>query len=344
MNALKNDGILGMRNVLCAYVNSKKEPLTMNSMPLIVQIEPTTLCNITCQMCVNPQIKRQRRHMLFKEFKEIVDGLSLVRKISLTGAGEPLLNPGIFAMLDYAKSKNILIGLSTNGMLLNAENIRKITDINIDWINISLDAATAKTYESIRRGANFEILISNIKPLTEAMKRRRGIISLWFVVMKNNFQELPQVVSIAEKIAVKKITVALGHDFGLESLRNDVFDDNYSVVTEKLIPIQSVLKTAKNLANHKKIVLNCVNVPNQAGRRTCKWPWTSCYITVEGFVVPCCMRGADPEVSNFGNIFKDTFIDIWNNSCYQDFRRELRSDVIPQYCKGCPSYYQSLII
>ncbi len=41
-------------------------------------------------------------------------------------------------------------------------------------------------------------------------------------------------------------------------------------------------------------------------KKTYHWPFTSCFLTCDGYVTPCCIR-QDPSVFNFGNIFKMPF-------------------------------------
>ncbi|HEB41896.1 MAG TPA: hypothetical protein ENI08_02670 [Candidatus Dependentiae bacterium] len=51
----------------------------------------------------------------------------------------------------------------------------------------------------------------------------------------------------------------------------------------------------------------------------CMWSKNSCFITVDGYVTPCCVR-PDPMVFNFGNIFQKSFREIWNSNKYKKFR------------------------
>jgi len=67
----------------------------------------------------------------------------------------------------------------------------------------------------------------------------------------------------------------------------------------------------------------------------CRWPFDSCFITVDGFVTPCCIR-ANPEVFNFGNIFETPFKEIWNGEKYQKFRETMIKNLPNPICDNCP--------
>jgi len=339
----KKRGFWGLRDIFLAYTNLKREPLIMSNYPLLLQIEPTTHCNLNCRMCLAPISRREKRHILFEEFKEIIRTVPSVEKISLVGAGEPLLNPSFFDMIDYAKSRGILIGFATNGHLLNHANCTKVIESSVDWLNISLDSSNKSGYEYIRDGADFGQLTENIRRLMKMLgKGNVPDVSLWFVLMKDNLKELPDIVKLTKKLGAGKIRAQLQHCWGSKNIRNKF--EQWPTEKDRG-SIKSILIEANQVALREKVNFGYVNIPDISQRRGCKWPWKSCYITVEGFVTPCCLQGADPEVINFGNIFKESFETIWNNEGYSDFRRLLSSsNGCPDICVGCPAYHQRLKI
>lgn len=342
IQALKQDHAAGLKNLLAAYDNLLKEPLEMSSYPLIIQIEPTLHCNLECGMCVNPLSKRKKRHMALDEFRRIVDSLRFLRKISLVGAGEPLLNPAIFDMTAYAKSKDIHIGFATNGMLLNDSVCRKIVDSRLDWINISVDSANKDRYETIRKGADFGLLSGNMRRLVKAKGNKSyPEISAWFVIMQDNLSELPDVIKLSRDNGIGKVSAQLEHSWNDDSLKKKIAAAERK---DFMVKIRDVLKEARRTAFESNVEFEYVNVPDNTAPRACKWPWKSCYITAEGFVTPCCLHGSDPTVINFGNILENDFYAIWNGAGYQDFRRSLVSASPPKICAGCTAYHRTLKI
>lgn len=336
--SFKKNGISGIKNLALSCLDFYRESLKVFSALFIVQIEPTLYCNLRCQMCMNPFSKREKKHMSFGQFKKIIDDIPFVGKISLVGVGEPLLNPELFKMISYAKSKDILVGFTTNGMLLEEDICRKIMTALPHWINISVDSANKNKFEAIRKGADFSLFLENIKQLLKIKgKNRLPEISFWFVLMKDNLAELGSVIELAKNLGIKKVFSQLQHSWGDNKQLNNGHEMD-------LAQVKSVLKEATKLARQEKVHFEYVNVPDILGKRQCKWPWKACYITAEGFITACCLHGSDPGLLNFGNIFKEDFESIWNSRLYQDFRQQLKSNSPPSICKGCPGYFSKLRI
>ena len=342
VDSLFKGGPAELKNLIFAYFNLKAEPQKMSSQPLFVQIEPTLYCNLQCNMCVNPLSKREKRHMGLEEFKIILQKMPFVRKISLVGAGEPLLNPQLFQMISHAVKKGIRTGFATNGMLLDAENCQKIIDCGAHWVNISIDSADKEKFEAIRKGADFNLILEGIKRLLQI--RGKGTLpeaSLWFVLMQDNQEELAKVIHLAKGTGIKKVFAQLEHHWNNAQLKKNIAHRGSEDFWEKL---RANLSKARAAAKSLGVYFEYVNVPDTKSRRGCKWPWKSCYLTAEGFITPCCLQSANPEVINFGNVLKEDFKDIWNNLSYQKFRDFLKSDTAPQACLGCSAYYKRLKI
>jgi len=337
LSALRRDGLPGIRNLALAYKNLRAEPATMSSSPVMAQIEPTLHCNLACLMCANPLSSRQRRHLSLDEFKSIVDGMSFLKKLSLVGAGEPLMNTALFDMIAYAKSKGILTGFATNGMLLNDAMCEKILKSGADWINISIDSADKERFESIRKGARLNTVTANIHRLVEIKgSRKRPEISVWFVIMKDNMDDLPGVIRLAASLGVKKVSAQLEHNWSNEKLRGGMLESHSK---DFYASVGRLLKRSRDAARSEGVKFDYVNVPDPASGRACKWPWKSCYITAEGFVTPCCLQGSDPEVINFGNLLESDFAGIWNSAGYRHFRDSLKTATPPGICADCTAYF-----
>ena len=53
-----------------------------------------------------------------------------------------------------------------------------------------------------------------------------------------------------------------------------------------------------------------------------------------GDIVPCCIIG-DEKVESFGNIYTQEYDEIWNSERYLNFRKQIKQNEIPEYCKNC---------
>jgi len=55
----------------------------------------------------------------------------------------------------------------------------------------------------------------------------------------------------------------------------------------------------------------------------CNWPWEAIVINPNGSVSPCC--SVEDEKDDFGNIFENSFKEIWNNDKYRQARRFIKN-------------------
>lgn len=323
---------------LCLTISTLKiEPSYVYSQPFRIYLEPTTRCNLECQMCYFPTSERPKQDLSFNNFLKILDQFPYLQDLQLQGIGEPLLNPDIFRMAEYAKTKRIRVGLFTNTTLINSDVAKKIVNSGIDWINLSLDGANPKIYEMIRRGANFERVIQNIKILLGTKRRHTPRISIWFTGMKMNILELPAIIRLAKRLGIERVIAQGIHFWGNDFYRDYLKKDS---LLEDIDLTRKIFIQAAEEAKRLKVSLDFR--PRYFEKRTerlCRWPWVSCFISVEGYVTPCCVQGSDPKIINFGNIFEKDFKEIWNSSAYQEFRRQLKSQCPPEICQDCPGCY-----
>lgn len=119
---------------------SRKPFLT--GFPLHLDVELSSHCNLRCKMCFQRHMVGGRRHMDAALFKRIVDeGMREgICALKLQSRGESLMHPGIYDILAYAKDAGVLdVHLTTNGLLLNEGNVRRLVEGRLDLLILSFD-------------------------------------------------------------------------------------------------------------------------------------------------------------------------------------------------------------
>jgi pyrroloquinoline quinone biosynthesis protein E len=323
-------------NLTRYYLQKGKRSKFAAYLPFVLDIEPTTFCNFRCRMCHVAEPDFAHRHMSFDLFKKIIDDNAQLIKIHLQGMGEPLLCPHLFEMICYANKKRILVQTTTNGSMLNEQNVNKIIDARLASIGISIDGATAKTFESIRQCSDFGKVIEGAKRLVAAKHAARinTTIRAWTVVQKENAHEVESIVRLCKEV-------------GFDCLVFQVFVSNWGkdewetrnsqkrIAADAGIPeIQKAIDLAKSMNLSARIHTGDI----YSRERPCAWPWYSAFVSAEGHVVPCCILG-DSRTKNFGQLADKSMINIWNCKDYAAFREFHANYTIPSYCKGC--YRQS---
>lgn len=335
LNFVKRREFRKILNLLKNKIGVISEPLKANYLPILVAIEPTNYCNLKCTTCINKNFVSNRRDMSLDEFKEIIKKIPYLKEISLAGVGEPLMNKDLFEMIRYAKEKNIEIRLITNATLLDKKKAVGIIESGVDRLGFSVDSPVKETYEKIRIGANFEKLKENIKQFVSIAKGQINS-DILVVVTKENFNELNLFIPLLKEIGINRLNFQSMQFWGSEEFKlkmgGKVIEDYQGIV--------AYIRKIKHDALQDGIVPSFLNMPDIQKGRKCKWPWRMCFISVEGFVTPCCLGGANPETLNFGNISKfNNFNDIWNGKKYINFRKALKSKDPPFICTCCPNYY-----
>jgi len=169
----------------------------VSKFPLHVDIELSSLCNLSCPMCYTTtdefKQKINQKTMEFDLFKKIIDECVKydLYSIRLSLRGEAFLNKHIFDMIKYAKNNGIKeISTLTHGGFLDEDRFEKLLDLDLDWITISFDGI-GETYEKIRYPLKFVDAVNKIKNFHE-IKKRKGAVkpvikvqTVWPAISKN---------------------------------------------------------------------------------------------------------------------------------------------------------------
>jgi radical SAM protein with 4Fe4S-binding SPASM domain len=325
--------------------------------PTYVQIEPVGQCNLRCQMCAI-QFRQDGppygppAFMEFETFTRLVDQFSHVRELHLQGLGEPMMHPRYFDMVAYAAGKGIRVTTNSNLTLLNTRRAEQCVTSGLDCLHVSVDGATAETYERIRVRAHFERVIRNIELLLDTRRRlgsERPRLHLVSVVMRQNLHELPELVRLAHRWSVEEMFVQhLCHAFGESSLPAHYRPMREFVQAETLLEedparIEHYFGIARDRARELGVKLRLPRTrprphpPGTPGRKRCDWPWRGAYISYQGYAMPCCMVST-PDRINFGNMAEQGVLEVWSADAYQAFRDQLDSDDPPDICRSCSVY------
>jgi heme d1 biosynthesis radical SAM protein NirJ len=159
-------------------------------------------CNLTCKHCYSISADIDfKGELSTDEVCTVMDDLKAfgVPVLILSG-GEPLLRPDIFDISRRAKDMGFYVGLSSNGTLIDADNINDIAAIGYDYVGISIDGIK-KTHDLFRRkdGA-FDASMNGIR-----LCREHGIkVGLRFTLTEDNAVELPDILQLMQAEDINK--------------------------------------------------------------------------------------------------------------------------------------------
>lgn len=327
------------------------------ALPRFVQIEPVGQCNLRCQMC--PVVYREDgppygppAFMSFETFTRLIDQFTGVEELQLQGLGEPMMHPRFFEMVAHAAGRGIEVSTNSNMTLLPPAKAETCVRSGLARLHVSIDGARPETFERIRRRAHLDRVLRNVRGLLDArdrLGRATPRLHLVTVLMRQNLEELPEIVALAASLQVEEMFVQhLAHDFGEETMPTRYrpmreFVEGQSLLHEAPERIEACFRAAREAADACGIRLRLPRTrprphpPGTRGRARCDWPWRGAYVSYQGLAMPCCMV-ATPDRAQFGDMAKDGVLPVWHSPGYAEFRRRLDSDEPPAICRSCSLY------
>jgi len=138
--------------------------------PLVVNIEPTNICDLKCIYCPRTKAQKGVGMMPWELYRKIIDELAehrTLKMLHLFKDGESFLHPDFIKMVHYAKAVSVAktVRINSNAVCWDDNKINEILDSGIDDITISVDAAYSITYSRDKKKDCLKRVESNIKQL-----------------------------------------------------------------------------------------------------------------------------------------------------------------------------------
>ncbi|WP_022852155.1 radical SAM protein [Limisalsivibrio acetivorans] len=290
--------------------------------PVSISLESTYLCNLRCDMCCYHSEKYDRNwmenagapYMDFDKYTGLIDEIASFGRnptVELVHRGEPLLHKRLVEMVEYGSRKGIKISLVTNALELDADKSKSLLDAGLTNMWFSMDGADRETYESIRRGSNYEKVIKNIHAYIDTAEKSSS----------NTFTAMKYVLSEANAGGRERMA-----DMWLDKVNYLVFqimkkhnsDGEFSIIRDT---------NAENL--------------NIKERMPCLHLFHTALVTAQGNVGPCTNLYNEKPEHIIGNVFEENSLyGVWAG---EEFRRrrelalEKRYSEIP-LCNICDGF------
>jgi MoaA/NifB/PqqE/SkfB family radical SAM enzyme len=326
-------------------------------LPAFLQIEPVGQCNLRCQMCAI-QFRRDGppygplAFMAFDDFVRLIDQFTGLKELHLQGLGEPMMHPRFFDMVAYAAERGVTVSTNSNLTLVNERRADACVTSGLARLHVSVDGATAETYEKIRVRSKLAKVTRSLGLLREAKARHGGAgprVQMVSVIMRQNLHELPDLVRFAAEWEMAQLWVQhLCHDFGEDQLPGHYrpmrdFVQDQTLLEDDPGRVARYFDEARAVADELGVDLRLPRTvprphpPGTPGRKRCSWPWDQAYVSYQGLTMPCCMVST-PDRANFGNMVEVGAEAVWNAPEFAAFRARLDSDDPPDLCRSCAVY------
>lgn len=169
----------------------------------VVVWNSTRTCNLKCRHCyMSSDAKKYQNELTTAEAKQFIDDLADFNvPVLLFSGGEPLIRPDFFELADYAAKKGVRPTLSTNGTLITPEVARKIKDIGVGYVGISLDGLREVNDKFRGKAGAFEAAMNGIKNCVAVDQR----VGLRFTINHHNIQELENIFNFIEEENINRV-------------------------------------------------------------------------------------------------------------------------------------------
>ncbi len=163
----------------------------------------TYVCNLRCKHCYEdagkhkPELSTEDAFLAIDKFSKTASaGLPA---LSFSG-GEPLMRKDFFEVAAYANEKIPYLSIATNGTLLTKDNVKRVKDVGIDYVEISLDGATREVHEGFRRVPGcFEKTMKGIQNSID-----EGLDTcIATTIQKENISEVEKILEMVNKLGIR---------------------------------------------------------------------------------------------------------------------------------------------
>lgn len=335
--------ILEQRDRLGAIRRGKVVP------PYEVIFHPSGVCNLGCEWCIGARIldgglKDHKKDLLPSNLtnpdtmERVIRDMAAyerdsfrIENFSFSGiTGEPLVAKRAFMRaVEILKGREggARVGIFSNSTLIDADLIDTL--LKIDYINVSLDAATPDTFAKLKCGGKergrqlFERLIDNIRRLVAARNadpNSKLAINASVILHPDNYHEIYQVAALLKSLGVDILR-----------MKQDISGGRLLSAEQKAEASELIRETQKLVGDGFKFVqIHPLDNPPVLTRTFDKCRVTDLWGAVgsDGSVFPCNYN-ALVGVVPYGNVISDSFANIWEGP-----KRMAMKEKLPE---GCPA-------
>lgn len=311
----------------------------LSSYPYKFYIEVTQCCNLRCLMCDIETYSAEKKEFPEELFDTIKPLLKQAEEVNFFYYGEPTLSKNLLKFLDETKEYPFLPKIFTNGTILN-DSILNAFDERGVFVNISIESATKKIYELIRKGASFEDFKNNVRRYVERYRNRineRFHLRLSCTIAIDNISEVINIIEFAHETGIRDLFIG-AVDNWIKSNRHLVCDEKKTVYYFKKgkeladkygirfsCPAKigdSIIEENNNWKDFRLPIDQFANEYLEAFNpnpetNDCGYPWIQAIFRANGDVCSCC-QGRHV----MGNLYKNSFEEIWNGEKYQELRAQ----------------------
>ena len=288
--------------------------------PFSIQLDISDACNLKCNFCFHSDVESIcRNHVKFgimdySLYCNIIDGIKEswgdnheIKKLRLFANGEPLLNPRVIDMIEYADRMKIaeVIEITTNGTLIDDYFVENVAKSGLGIINISVNGLNASQY-----------------------KEFCGVSIEWDAFVEN-------IAKLFDKRGDCRIFIKLSN-IGYSQEEIDLFYQTFGDICDNIFVEGLSADIWKDTDVHNKINVKDMGLygDRYTSKKVCTSVFTTLFINSFGIAKLCCLDWKSQYV--IGDLNRQRIDEIWTGEKLSEIQKKFLQDgrCIP-LCEGC---------
>ncbi len=306
--------LLKIANLLIAKYHFRYRHTSLISQPFGLLVDPCNSCPLQCPGCLHGSYLKTHKSINWPggllaphTFENLINQFGpYALYIHFFNWGEPLLNRRTPDFIKQSKKYGIDTVISTN---LNVNfDAEKLVLSGLDFLIMSIDGATPKTYNKYRRGGDFDFVINNIKKLVAAKKRHnttKPTLQWQFLTFEHNIHEINTASQMAQNLGINSIRFAKPYDVSWAEPSIKV-DGNHTgiknIIANTINSEDWIEKGGNDLSIFRQInlcyerkwlnkLLDKKVISNRVAKNNdniCHWLYKNIVMDAHGRILPCC--------------------------------------------------------
>lgn len=348
-------------------------PRNEMKIPKWIVLQLLEKCNLRCRMCYewgttgSYHGKESLKLLDVQAIKDIVKACEPVHPYYELFGGEPLMYPNAAEVIYFIREHGSNVDMATNGVLLE-KNAQMLIDAGLSRLWVSMDGP--EEINDFQRGKNtYKNAVAGIEKILGLRKGEFPKVGVTTIVTPGNHLYIEEFFfNLVSKYNIDHISIEF-ETFATKNQYSDYknfieqefnasdasaarglvhdLEEFRSVDTKKLL--EQMLRIKDYCMNNgikffnNPCTIDACNYESyfsgkweqMTDRKTkCPFAWVHAEVTARGNVTMC-------HVFNdlyFGNIYNETFLEIWNNEKSRKFRNILKKRLLPM-CTACSRYF-----
>jgi mycofactocin radical SAM maturase len=279
--------------------------------PVNLTWEVSLLCNLRCSHCLSASGEAAKDELTTAEALALVEEVHQAGVFQINfGGGEPFMRPDFEQILDACHERGIMTCISTNGTLLDAARVARLSQTRLVAIQVSLDGATSSTCDAVRGQGVFARATEAVKLLAASSIPT----SINTVLTTHNASEIPAMYELAQSLGVS-LRVSRFRPSGRGA---DNWED-LRPTPSQLLEFSDWLAKSGDVRTGDSFFSLTSQERQGLGLNLCGAAKLTCCVGPTGNMYPCAFLQTDRFLA--GSLRDKSFQQIWDSSeIYASFR------------------------